>query len=133
MTLHPSPRCTSWLICAHLLAAWAVAAAALSLPIKLLVLALIAASLVGYAARDALLRLPVSWLGLSVAHGEARVLTRAGSEWSGVIAGTSVVTPYFVLLHVRPQGAHGTVSRVIFPDMLVRDEFRELCVLLRFP
>jgi len=60
------------------------------------------------------------------------IVTRDGSELTGQVAGGSVVTSSFVILRIKPDGKRWAVARVIFPDALENDAYRELCVRLRF-
>lgn len=93
---------------------------------------LIALSLVYYLARDALLLLPHSWKEVSVAPAGASVVVRNGSHFSGTVAGKTFVCPYFVVLGICPEGRRVPVFRVVFPDAIGQDAFRDLCVRLRF-
>ena len=90
-------------------------------------------SLAFHLARDAFLMLSASWCSLSVGEGgAATIVARDGSVLTGQVAGGSVITPWFVVLRIRPEGKRRSVARVLFPDALERDAFRELCVRLRY-
>lgn len=131
MAVHPSPRLAILLSLMHLLAAFAAYAA--PLPVSLGLILAVLASLSFHLARDALLLLPGSWRSLAVAKGGAAVVTRDGTELAGAVAGGSVATPFFVVLRFRPEGRRVSVARVLLPDALGKDAYRELCVRLRHP
>lgn len=132
MAINPSPQLALLLSLVHLLAALAVYAAPLPLPVSMAIFLLILVSLSYHIARDALLLLPVSWRHLSIADGAATVITRDGSELTGQVAGGGVVTPFFVILRIRPDGRRGSVAHAIFPDALGEEAFREMCVRLKY-
>ena len=129
MAIHPSPRFAILLSLMHLLAAFAAYAA--PLPVSLGLWLAASASLAYHLARDALLLSPASWRSLTVADGQATVVTRDGSVLTGPVAGGSVATPFFVVLRIEPEGGRGSVARAIFPDALEGDDYRELSVRLR--
>jgi hypothetical protein len=131
MAIHPSPRLAILLSLMHLLAAFAAYAAPLPVSFGLWLAASV--SLAYHLARDALLLSPASWCSLTVADGQATVVTRGGTELAGAVAGGSVATPFFVVLRFTPEGGRGSVARAIFPDALENDAYRELCVRLRHP
>lgn len=93
---------------------------------------LILLSLSYYLARDAFLIFPDSWREISLDQSGVSVITRNGSKLMGWVAGKTIVSPYFVLLRVRSEGRYRPVSRVIFPDAMGGDAFRELRVRLKF-
>lgn len=129
----PSPRLAVLLLLSHALAAIVVYATALPPGARTALLATILLSLSYHLARDALLLLPGSWREISFDQDRISAVTRNGSSFSGRVTGKTAVTPYFIVLRVRPEGHRLPVSRTIFPDMLGADEFRELRVRLRFP
>lgn len=128
MAIHPSPRFAILLSLMHLLAAFAAYAA--PLPVSLGLWLAASASLAYHLARDVLLLSPASWRSLTVADGQATVVTRGGTVLTGPVAG-GVATPFFVVLRIEPEGGLGSVARVIFPDALEGDAYRELSVRLR--
>ncbi len=99
---------------------------------RLAVFALILLSLSYYLARDVLLLFPGSWCEISFEQGRVSVVTRDGSGLSGQVDGKTVVSPYFTVLRIRPDGHRLPVFRAIFPDALDTGEFRKLCTYLRF-
>jgi hypothetical protein len=129
MAIHPSPRLAILLALMHLFAAFAAGTAPILISVGLILVVL--ASLSFHLARDALLLLPSSWRSLAVTEGQVAVVTRDGTELAGPVAGSSVVTPFFVVLRFRPEGGRRSVARAIFPDALENDAYRELCVRLR--
>lgn len=115
-----------------MIATAAVYATVMPLPVKLVILLPIAVSLIYYLARDVLLLLPGSWREISLSPDGVSVIARDGSGFFGQVSTNTVVSPYFVVLCVRLEGHRLLVSRVIFPDTLNPDVFRELCVRLKF-
>jgi hypothetical protein len=120
------------LLLSHLIAAWAVYAVAVPMLFAVAMSLPVAASLAYHLARDAWLLLPASWLSLSVEDRVATVVARDGSVLSGQVAGSSVVTPWFVVLRIKPDGKRRPISRTIFPDALGEEAFRKLCIRLRY-
>jgi toxin CptA len=132
MAIKPSPRLALLLLLSHALAASAVYATAMPPSAKLAILALVLPSLFYYLARDALLLLPGSWREIIFDQGSLSVVARDGCAFFGKIEGKTTVTPYFVVLRVRQDARRLPVFRIIFPDAMGADEFRELRVRLRF-
>jgi hypothetical protein len=128
----PSLRFAVSLLLLHMVVATVVYATAMPLPIKLVVLLLIALSLFYYLARDVLLLFPDSWREISLDQNGVSVIARDGSSFLGQVANQTVVSPYFVVLCVRLEGHRLLVSRVIFPDAMSTGAFREFCVHLKF-
>lgn len=133
MAIHPSPRLFVLLLSSHLIAVLALCVGAMPPLVRLALLLPVLASLAFHLARDALLMLSASWRSLSVGEaGAATIAARDGSVLTGQVADGSVVTPWFVVLRIRPEGKRRSVARVIFPDAVGGDAFRELCVRLRY-
>lgn len=132
MAINISPHYALLLLLAHLLSALAVYAALIPFSLRLAILFLLLLSLTFHLARDALLLLPASWRRLSIGAGEATIITGGGFELTGQLAGGCVVTPWFVILRIKPDGKYWPVARAIFSDALENDAFRELCVRLKF-
>ncbi|MDZ4202676.1 MAG: protein YgfX [Gallionella sp.] len=101
----------------------------LLLRISLCLLTLV--SLAYYLARDALLLLSHSWREVSFHGAELSVTERGHAHFSGTLAGDTVVTPYFILLGCLPHGRRFPIFRVIGADALGKEEFRQMCVVLR--
>lgn len=132
MAIKPSPRLALLLLLSHAAAGIVVCLTTMPTPARLALLVAILLSLSYYLARDALLLLPDSWCKISLDQDSVSVTTRDGTAFFGEISGRTAVTPYFAVLSVRPEGRYLRVSRVIFPDAMGADEFRELRVRLRF-
>ena len=130
----PSLRFALSLLVLHMLAATVVFMTAMPLLVKLVILLLIALSLIYYLAvrTFVLLLLPSSWREISLSPDGLSVIARDGSDFLGKVTSNTVVSPYFVVLCVRLEGHRLLTSRVIFPDALSADAFRELCVRLKF-
>lgn len=128
----PSLRFAVLLLLLHMVAANVVYATAMPLPVKLVILLLIALSLFYYLARDILLLFPDSWREISLDQNCVSVNARDGSSTLGQVANQTVVSPYFVVLCVRLEGHRLLVCRVIFPDAMNTGAFREFCVHLKF-
>ena len=131
MAIKPSWRFAILLLLFHTITAVVVYATAVSPMVRLAMFLLISLSLFYHLARDVLLLLPGSWSEISLDRGSVAVATQDGSHFDGLVAGRSIVSPYFAVLCIRSKGRM-TVSRVVFPYALGAGEFRELCVRLRF-
>jgi len=132
MAIKPSPRFTLWLLCMHTLGVLVVYATAMPLAISVAIFILFSASLVYHLSRDVFLLLPDSWRDVSLDRGFVKVVVRDGSSFRAQVADTTIVSPYLIVFRVKLDGFRSLVSRVIFPDALEADEFRQLCVDLRF-
>ena len=73
-----------------------------------------------------------SWSVFTLDKLRVSVVAQNGEELVGDVSDQTVVTPYFVLLRVKFDGHRLPVSRMIFPDALPGDAYRELCVRLKF-
>jgi hypothetical protein len=133
MVVKPSPVFAVLLLSMHMTAATVVSLTAISLPATLALLVLIALSLIYHLSRDVFLLLPDSWCEVALVPGGLSVVTQAGAGFLGRFGNNATVSPYFVILCVRPEGRRLPVTRVIFPDALEPGAFRELCVQLKFP
>lgn len=132
MAIKPSPRLAMFLVVSHGIASTAVYETVMPLPAKLVMLILVLLSLLYYLARDVLLFFPGSWSEISFDQDSMSVVTRGGSSYFGKIAGSFIVSPYFVVLRVKLEGRRLPVCRTIFPDSVDTGEFRVLCVRLKF-
>lgn len=132
MAIKPSARLAATLLFSHAIAVFVVYLTAIPWTARLVAGLLIMSSLTWHLSRDALLIFPDSWREISLVQNGATVVARDGSRLFGRITGRTVVSPYFVLLRIRPEGQGRTVSRVIFPDAMDADAFRELRVHLKF-
>jgi toxin CptA len=120
------------LLALHMMATAVVCVTALPWPAKFVMLMLIILSLAYYLARDVLLLLQDSWRYISLDGKDMSVVTSRGTIITGHVANSTFVSPYFVILCVKPEGQRLPVSRVIFPDAISTRAFREVCVHLRF-
>ena len=132
MAIKPSVRFATILLLSHAIAASVVYMTAMPWTARLAVFLLIALSLSYYLARDAFLVFSGSWRELSLDQSSVSVVARDGSKLIGRVTEKTIVSPYFVLLRIRPEGRYRPVSRVIFPDAMGGDAFRELRVRLKF-
>lgn len=98
---------------------------------KLALFPVIALNLAYYLVRDVMRLLPYSWRNISLDENGVVISMRDGSSLTGTVMGDVFVSPYFIVLRVALQEHSLASSRVIFPDALSTDKFRELCVHLR--
>jgi toxin CptA len=132
MAIKPSPRFTLCLLGMHALGALVVYATEMPLAVRVAIIILFAVSLSYHLLRDEFLLLPDSWRDVSLDRGFVQVVVRDGSSFRAQVDGTTIVSPYLIVFRVKMDGFRSLVSRVIFPDALDADEFRQLCVDLRF-
>lgn len=132
MALKPSLRFAVLLLLSHTVAAMAVYATAMPLAARLAMILLILLGLFYYLARDAWLLRPDSWCDIALGQNSVSVVFRDGSSFLGKVASKTMVSPYFVVLRIKLDSHRLPVSRVIFPDALGADAFRDLCVRLKF-
>lgn len=132
MAIKPSPRFAMLLLLFHSIVAIAVYATAMPLAARLAVILLVFLSLLYYLARDALLLLPGSWCDIALNQDSVSVVSGNGSGFSGQVANKTIVSPHFIVLRIKPDNHLLPVSRVIFPDALGAEAFRDLCVRLKF-
>lgn len=132
MVIKSSPRFALLLLLLHMVTAITVYVTAEPAVAKVAAILLIMLSLVYYLARDVLLILPASWREISLGQSGVSVIHRDGSSFFAQIAHTTIVSPYCILLRAKLAGHRLLVSRIIFPDALNENEFRELCVRLKF-
>ena len=132
LPIKPSPRFAVILLLLHMAAAAAVHTTDMPWMAKLAMFALILLSLSYYLARDVLLLIRHSWQDVSLDQRQVSVVRRDGSVFEGRIMDKSFVSPYFVVLCIKPEGHYLPVSRVIFPDGTIAGAFREMRVHLRY-
>jgi toxin CptA len=132
MAIKPSTRFALWLLCLHTMGALVVYATAMPLAVRAAMIALFAASLLYHLSRDVFLLRQDSWRDVSLDRGFVQVIVRDGSSFRAQVADTTIVSPHLIVLRVKLDGFRSLVSRVIFPDALDADEFRQLCVDLKF-
>lgn len=116
----------------YMLASVAIYAADMPVAYKLALFFLISPSLLYYLARDVLLRLPSSWCEVALDKGGVAVVTRAGEKLFGQIEGKSIASAFLIVLRVKVEGYRLPIARVIFPDAMSGEDYRELCIRLKF-
>ena len=130
--LHPSRLLLAVLVAAHLGALAVVLVMPLAGWIKAVLVPVVLASM-GYAIwRFALLRGRHTLVALKVTRDGLEVETRAGVWLPTIVLGSTFVSPWLAVLHLRPQGRRFMVPVVLLPDALGHDEFRRLRVWLRW-
>ncbi|HSM97918.1 MAG TPA: hypothetical protein VLS47_02790, partial [Gallionella sp.] len=100
----PSLRFAVLLLLLHLAVAVVVYATAMPLPARLALSILVFLDLSYYLARDVLLLLPDSWREISLDIQDVSIVSRDGKRLLGRVAHRTVVSPYFILLCVKPEG-----------------------------
>lgn len=125
-------RYTLLLLLLHMLAAAALCVTMMPLWAKVAILLVIALNLIYYLARDVFLLRSDSWQQISLDQDGMTVITRDGTKLFGQPVTGTTVCSYCVVLRVKLEGHQLRVSRLIFPDALGSDLFRELCVRLKF-
>ena len=120
------------LLALHILVVAVVYVTALPLGARSAILLMILLSLFYYLVRDVFFLMPHSWREISLVQDGVELLTRDGTALIGQLATGTMVSSFFVVLRLKLHGHYLPVSRVIFPDALRMDEFREFCVRLRF-
>lgn len=133
MEIKPSVFFAVLLSLFHGLAAAVVYVTDMPMAAKLTLLPVIVLSLTYYLIRDVMRLLPYSWRNISLDKNGVVISMRDGSSLTGTVMGDVFVSPYFIVLRVALQGHRLASSRVIFPDALGTDKFRELRVRLRHP
>lgn len=131
-TLQPSMRFAVWLLLLHVAASVIMYRLPLSLPVKLMAMLLIFLSLIYYLLRDALLFFPDSWCEIALIQNNISVVDRRGSGFLGQVENKTIVSPHVIVLWVRPEGRRIPVARVLFPDAMSAETFRDFCVRLKF-
>ena len=132
MAVKPSAHFAMLLLLSHAVAISVVYVTAMPLAARLVMLMLLLVSLLYYMARDVLLLFSNSWREILLDQDRVQIVVRDGSDFSGQTADKTIVSPYFIVLRIRLDEHRLPVSRVIFPDAIGRDAFRELCVRLKF-
>lgn len=132
MAINLSPKFAFVLLIIHAVVAIVVCLTSMTLPAKSFLLLLVISSSAYHFARDVFLLLSNSWREITLVPDGVRITTQGGLRTYGQVVSKTTVSPYFVVLVVRLEGRCFTDSRVIFPDALGKDVFRELCILLRF-
>ena len=132
MEIQFSARMTALLLSIHMLVAIVMWFTTMPPAIRFTLMLLTLLSLLYYLARDVFLLLPNSWREFRVGQAEQIIIFLGGSKLPFQILGQTIASPYLVLLRVRVDGQRWPTSRIIFPDALADDLFRQLCVRLKF-
>lgn len=131
MAIKPSAHLALFILLLHATAVVVVYATVMPQYVKPIIFILILLSLFCYLGRDALLLWPGSWREISLGRDSISVIARDGSTFTGQATGKTTLSPYFAVLHIRPDGCHWPVCRIIAPDAVGKEAFRELCVHMR--
>ncbi len=126
----PSRTFVALLSAVHLLAMMTVALTDLPVWARAGIMLLITASFVYQCHLH--LRNTQRWHSFTLEGRGVTVTTADGAVLSGELAETTVVIPHCVVLCVRLKRARFNVRRVIFPDAMQKEAFRELRVRLKF-
>lgn len=132
MTIRFSPRLGLLLLFLHVTAALIVSVTAVPLIFKVAAILIVASSLAYYLARDVFMFFPASWYEILLEQNGVKVSTRDRSSFRAMVASSTIVNPYCIVLRVGLGSRHSLVSRVIFPDSLDPGGFRKLCIGLKF-
>jgi len=133
LELHSSLQLAAAILGVHLLAAAGLALAHLPLWVALIGAVLLLGSAIHGLRRHALLFAPQSVFRVQArADGSIECLTRDG-EWQKLrLTSDSSLFPLFAVLCLKPEGSGRRRHLVIFPDALPFDDWRRLCVWLRW-
>ena len=132
MAINVSSKLALALLIIHTTSAILICLTFMPLPAKAILLLLVISNFAYHFIRDVILLLPDSWRKIVVVPDGIFITTQDGSRIYGRVANKTTVSPYFVVLMMKFEGRYFTDSRVIFPDAMSNDEFRELCVFLKF-
>jgi len=129
---HPSYYLATLLITAH--GATIAALFPLDFPIwaKTALAFLVLLSLGYHLWREAWLSAPSACVALMLEGDQVVLSTRGGKQLTGQILRDSMVTPYFTVVNILPQGTHFSRSVIILPDSLDAESFRQLRVWLKW-
>lgn len=82
--------------------------------------------------REALLRSPASCVGLVFEPDRLALVQRNGVVVAARLLGDSLVTPWLLVLNLKPEGARWARRVVVLPDSLDKEPFRELRIWLKW-
>jgi hypothetical protein len=128
LTLHPKPpRVLQGVLCAgHVLAFTVLWPIEMSIELRLAGgMLLLVSALCG-----ALRLHKKRTLSLTLKADRAVVIDTGGRSIEGIVSSGGAVTPYLVVLRFATNG--GTKTRLISSDMVDREDYRQLCVWLRW-
>ena len=133
LPLKASRYLATGLILGHLAAAGCVVLVPLPLWLKLLLSAILAASLIQCLVREAWRMGSSSIVELQCEReGGALIKTRSGKEWEGRVLGSSFVATYLTIVVLKPNASRRVRAVVILPDALEPELFRQLRVWLKW-
>jgi hypothetical protein len=130
--LNPSRFLASVLLVLHLGSLFVVYWLNMPWVLKWIMFATLVTSVIYYLTRDVAMRFPFSWREILLSQSEVTVVTQNGSKLTGRVFDTSLVSDYFVILRIKPEGRYFATARIIFRDAISSEMFRQLCVCLRF-
>lgn len=133
LPLKASHYLATGLILGHLAAAGCVVLVPLAPWLKLLLSAILAASLIQCLVRVAWRMGSSSIVELQCEReGGALIKTRSGKEWEGRVLGSSFVATYLTIVVLKPNASRRVRAVVILPDALEPELFRQLRVWLKW-
>lgn len=133
LKLHPSRTLTALLSAAHLLSLFVVWLLPWMVPIQIAGSLLIAASLAFHLRRDCLLVAGNSIIGLRLDQKcNFSYQTRNGSWQEAKLLGSSMVTPWLIVLNFTQENRRLARHAIIFQDSADTEMLRQLRVLLRW-
>lgn len=129
----PSHQLAIILSLAHFAVAGLLWLLALSLGIKVIIVAALIISLIHYLRRDALLTANNAVVALELSDEmPCTLITRSGKSIACTILGSTFVAPYLTVLNLKFPENFFTCSVVILPDSMDAEQFRQLRVWLRW-
>ena len=132
LKLRPSVILSILLLFVYLFAILAIFALPLIVLMKFLFAACLLGLLAYYFCSDVWMMLSCSPVAIRLVGTSISVITRGEGEYTGEILGDSVVTPILTILHIFLPGHKILRYVIIFQDSMVREDFRELRVMLRW-
>lgn len=133
LQLRPSRTLGMLLASAHMLSLLPVWIMPVTIPVQIALSLMLAASLLFHMRRDVLLAAPSSIIRLHFSPDcRCACLTRDETGFEATLLGSSLVTPWLIVLNLRPEGRRMSRHAVIFPDSADMEGRRKLRVLLRW-
>ena len=133
ITIGPSMLLAGALGAAHMAAGWLLWLVPIPGLGKAVFTLAIAASLVYFMARDALLHAPQSIVALELRDSGGVFLQTRHGEWiEGEVLGSTYVSPFLTVINFRPQGRRGARHVILLSDNLDPRDSRRLRMWLRW-
>lgn len=133
IVLRPSRQLLVLLVVAHLLVLFMLQFLPFVWWARLALAVCVAASCFYYLARDALLFLPSSCVGLHLDEGRCVLSYKSGENLSGILDAGSTVTPLLMVLKLRSaEEKRSTCSVVLLSDSADAEVLRKMRVFLRW-